>query len=131
MAEIDTRVSLGASLPIIVRAEYEGDHPIAGGRLFVKLPWQSGIRNATCIVQTASNCSMDLRSGHVRASFDLDPGGSVEIHGEVLALDDADSQQLSAMATGPLSLSEEDSIDNFDRVEILQSLFRNGFEAVP
>ena len=125
---IDTAVSTGANLPFAVRIEYQGDLPVEGVRLFVEMPWQSGIRNATCIVQAASNCSMDLRTGHVRASFDMAPGGNVEIRGEVLVLDATDSQRVSAMVTGPLALSEEDSIDNFARVDILQSLFANGFE---
>lgn len=128
VAAIDTRVSPGAIVPFAMRVEYEGDNPVEGVRLFAHLPWQSGIRNATCSEQGASSCSMDLRSGHVRASFDMAPGGSVEVRGEVLVLDAPDSLQVTAMVTGPLDLAEEDSIDNFDRIDISQSMFRDGFD---
>ena len=129
IATIATEVSQGAIVPFTLRAEYQGDHSIEDVRLFARLPWSSGIRNAICVEQATSNCRMDLRSGHVRASFDMASGGSVEIRGEILVLDAADSQRVEAMITGPLGLSEENSIDNFDRVEIFQSLFRNGFDA--
>ena len=110
-------------------AAYSGDNAIAGARLLGLLPWGSGLTNVTCSGQGVSNCIVKTGSGAVDASFDLAPGSQVEITGLVKALPWPDTQHsLHAMVWGPVGLSESDTLNNFARGAVTQSLFFNGFE---
>lgn len=113
-----------------VSVRYQGDAPIQGARLQVRLPWNSGVCGVVCTEISATNCLLDLRNGQVDATFDSASGGGVDIRGEIDVLVASEILALTAMVTGPLGLAESDSVDNFDEVPIRQSFFRNGFESV-
>lgn len=124
-----TKVAPGDRVSFVLRATYAGDAPIAGAHLAAMLPWSSGVADATCNVQSASQCVLDIASGNVSATFDVAPGGSIEIHGSVRVLDIEAIPLLSAMTYGPSGLAEQDTIDNFAGVTLAQSLFVDGFDA--
>ncbi|MBA8887217.1 hypothetical protein FHW12_001431 [Dokdonella fugitiva] len=124
-----TQVAPGDRVSFVLRATYTGDAPIAGAHLAAMLPWSSGVADATCVVQSASQCELDVASGNVNATFDVAPGGSIEVHGNVRVLDIPAIPLLSAMAYGPTGLAEQDTIDNFAGVMLAQSLFVDGFDA--
>jgi hypothetical protein len=129
---LDTdRMRVGADMPLTfhLRVTYTGDAPIAGVRLVANLPWASGITGTTCVVQSGGACSLDTRTGNVRATFDLAPGGTVDVSGSVRVLDaDRETPAITATTYGPIGLSESDTIDNFARVDLIQSLFVDGFD---
>lgn len=125
------RVAPGDAVAFEVTADYHGDASIEGAALIMRLPWSGGVRNVTCETIAAATCTLDLRDGQVNATIDMAAGAGVAIRGEIDVLPAGELLAATAMVTGPLGLAEADTLDNFARVEILQSLFRNGFEAVP
>ncbi|HEY6941717.1 PQQ-binding-like beta-propeller repeat protein [Dokdonella sp.] len=128
--EVDrAHVSPGDRVSFVLRATYTGDAPIAGAHLAAMPPWSSGVVDAVCTVDSASDCTVDTASGNVDATFDIAPGGSIEVRGSVLVLDIDAIPLLSAMAYGPSGLAEQDTIDNFAGVALAQSLFVDGFDA--
>ncbi|HEU4663749.1 MAG TPA: PQQ-binding-like beta-propeller repeat protein [Dokdonella sp.] len=128
--EVDrTHVAPGDRVSFVVRATYAGDAPIAGAHLAAMLPWSSGVADAVCTVDSASDCRVDTASGNLDATFDVAPGGSIEVRGSVRVLDRDGIPLLSAMAYGPSGLAEHDTIDNFAGVALAQSLFVDGFDA--
>ena len=125
------RAQVGAEMPLAfhLQVTYTGDTPISGVRLVANLPWASGITAATCALQSGSSCVLDTRSGNLRATFDLAPGGTADLAGNVRVLDDAaEKPAITAATYGPMGLSEVDTIDNFARADLLQSLFLDGFD---
>lgn len=125
------RTQVAADMPLAfhLHVTYAGDAPIAGARLVANLPWASGIAGATCAVQSGGDCTLDTRTGNVRATFDLAPGGTVDVSGSVRVLDaDGETPAMTATTYGPTGLSESDTIDNFARVDLIQSLFVDGFD---
>lgn len=130
---LDTdRTRVGTDMPLTFRLHvtYTGDAPIAGARLVANLPWASGITGATCAVQSGGDCALDMRTGNVRATFDLAPGGTVDVSGTVRVLDaDREKPAITATTYGPIGLAEADTLDNFARVDMVQSLFVDGFDA--
>lgn len=124
-----THVAPGDHVSFVLRATYTGDAPIEGAHLAAMLPWSSGVSDVVCVVQSASACTVDIASGNVDATFDIAPGGSIEVRGNVRVLDIEAIPLLSAMAYGPSGLAEQDTIDNFAGIVLAQSLFVDGFEA--
>lgn len=124
-----TRVGTDMPLTFHLHVTYTGDAPIAGARLVANLPWASGITGATCAVQSGGACSLDTRTGNVRATFDLAPDGAVDVSGTVRVLDAyGEKPAITATTYGPIGLAEADTIDNFARADMVQSLFVDGFE---
>ncbi|MEO7756008.1 MAG: hypothetical protein ABIS07_05485, partial [Dokdonella sp.] len=140
-ALLDTRVTAHGNLAVTLNVDqssvhasellgfhltaiYAGDVPLTGARLFALMPWQGGV-TATC---SGANCVLDTRTGNVDATFDIAPGGSVHITGQVRVLDQSVHPTMSARTWGPLRLSEQDIIDNFAQTTFTQSLFANGFD---
>lgn len=118
-------VQAGDTLGFHLTATYSGDLPISVAHLFALMPWQGGVTALNC---SGSNCVFDTRSGNVSATFDIAPGGSVDITGKVRVLDHAVYPQIYARTWGPLGLSEQDILDNFAHAAVTQSLFADGFE---
>jgi hypothetical protein len=125
------RVGPGDVVGFEVRASYQGDAAIEGAALLMRLPWGGGVRNVACETIAAAGCTLDLRGGQVNATIDMAPGAGIIIRGDVDVLAAGEALVATAMVTGPLGLAEADTLDNFARVEILQSLFRSGFEVAP
>lgn len=117
-------VQAGGRLGFHLTATYAGDALLTGAHVFALMPWQGGV-TATC---SGTNCVLDTRTGHVDATFDIAPGGSVDITGQVRVLDQSIYPALSVRTWGPLSLSEQNVLDNFAQVAVKQSLFANGFD---
>lgn len=123
------RASPGALLGFHVTAMYTGDQPISGAGLAALLPWRSGVSDLACATTSASNCVVDSRSGNVRAAFDVQPGGRVEITGRVRVLPVPDeTATFNARTWGPIGLAEPDTFNNFGQATVAQSLFADGFD---
>lgn len=118
----------GATTRFHIKATYTGDQPLVGAILHGSVPWQSGITGLNCAAQ-ASTCTIGNTSGNVNASFDIQPGGSIEVSGDVTVLDSTTIPTLSAMVSGPIGLSEQDTRNNFTSAVVTQSLFFDGFES--
>lgn len=122
-------VAPGDAVGFDVHVGYQGDNPIEDAGLLLRLPWGGGVRDVICETIGVASCTLDLRDGQINATVDLAPGGGVTVHGEIDVLAAGETLATTAMVTGPLGLAEIDTLDNFARIEILQSLFRSGFEA--
>ncbi|HEU4663748.1 MAG TPA: PQQ-binding-like beta-propeller repeat protein [Dokdonella sp.] len=118
--------AVGDSVGFHLRATYTGDASLQGVTVFAHMPWPSGVTAPTCATTAAGNCVVDVDSGDVRATFDVSPGGSIEISGSVLALGYPARPLLSAFVHGPTALAEPDLRNNFAAAET--SLFADGFD---
>jgi hypothetical protein len=109
---------------------YTGDTPLAGVHMNLYMPWASGVRNAHCEVHAASNCTFDVRDGHLLAVVDLTPGAVVDLTAEVLALPDGNATPvLSGAVFGPVGLDEPDTLNNLARIDAApDAIFANGFD---
>lgn len=126
---VDTSAgSPGQDVGFHMTVNYTGDQPITSAHLFGYLPWQGGISSVVCTPAGASNCSVDTRFGSVNATFDILPGGSLTIDGQARVIDGAETNYIGVGTYGPTSLSEPDTINNFARSKVIQSLFKNGFD---
>lgn len=126
----DESVHAGNWLGFTLTVQYSGEAPINGASLKAgTLPWQGALRNLDCITQNAGNCVLDDRSGNVHATFDIQPGGSVTISGEMRVLVNDEVSYFGGVVAGPVGLSESDTINNFARSTVVQSLFADGFES--
>ena len=125
-----THVVAGDRITFHLVVDYAGDAPITGANLFARLPWPSGLAGLSCSTQAASNCVVDGTSGNVRVSFDMLPGGEVDITGQLEVLgSDADLQPTPyGFVRGPTELNETSTLNNFATAPIAQSLFFDGFE---
>jgi outer membrane protein assembly factor BamB len=126
-AELVGSTSIGASVSMHVRVTYSGDQPLHGVTVRATMPWQSGIGAAACATSAASNCVLDTSSGAVFATFDIQPGGSIDITGQLKVLAGSTDPTLTATTYGPLGLSEPDTLDNFTRAEV--GVFADGFDS--
>ncbi len=123
------KVQPGKLLNFHFVATYTGDNPITGVTLRGYIPWGSGTTGVNCTTQGASNCIVDNASGNIHVSFDIQPGGLVDISGQIVVLESPDSPApFTAVVYGPAGLSEQDTINNFARTSIMQCLFCDGFE---
>jgi outer membrane protein assembly factor BamB len=109
-------------------ATYSGDQPIESVHLLGSMPWKGGVRALSCSTVSASDCVIDTRFGSVESSFDILPGGSVTIDGQVQMLDGYETNYLGVGIYGPTSLGESNTINNFARSKVIQSLFSSGFD---
>jgi hypothetical protein len=123
-----TAASPGQEVGFHMTVNYTGDQPVTSGHLFGYLPWQGGTRSIACTPVNASNCAVDTRFGSVNATFDILPGGSITIDGQVRVIDGTETNYIGVGAFGPTSLSELDTTNNFGRSKVIQSLFKNGFD---
>lgn len=124
----DDNPSAGGSLGFHLTVSYSGDQALVGAHLIASLPGHGSAGPLDCSVMSAGNCVTDARFGGINASFDIQPGGSVTISGELLDLESAEQGWIGVGTYGPTSLSEPDTINNLARAAVIQSLFRDGFE---
>ena len=63
-------------------------------------------------------------------SIDLSPGAVVDVTGQVLVLDAgySEASTVSAVAFGPIGLSETDTVNNLARQVVSQGVFADGFD---
>jgi hypothetical protein len=95
---------------------YSGDKPITSVSLRGHLPWQGGTRMLQCIARDAGNCVVDTRFNSVNASFDIQPGGSISVVGELRRVDGEGLPPYFGVGTfGPIGLGETDTANNFAR----------------
>lgn len=119
----------GDTVNFHLTAKYSGDAPITGARLIADFPWFSRASELTCQTHSASNCAFDQRATTVAASFNVQPGGSVDITGKIEDTgDDQYSKSPSALVVGPVGLSEMNTADNSARANLDQTIFADGFE---
>jgi len=123
-----SKVKTGDTVGFHFIATYSGDAPISGAHLRGYLPWVGGISAVNCVAQKASNCVIDTRSGNIQASFDIKPGGKIDISGQVRALIGSDNPFVEGFVYGPTGLMEQDTINNFARTGLVESIFFGGFE---
>jgi outer membrane protein assembly factor BamB len=110
-----------------VVASYNGSAPISGAHVIADLSGIGMPSGMTCSTQSAANCVLDTRSGVVNATFDIQPGGQVDITGQVSASLASGSLLLPALVYGPTGLSELDTLDNFTTLSMTDEIFSNGF----
>jgi len=122
-------VTPGALLTFHLHASYTGNQPVDGVSLLGLLPWNSGLDDVACSGTGVSNCVTDIRSGNLRATFDVAANAQVEISGVVKVIPwPNDTPMLRVMARGPVGLRESNTLNNFSTMQLTQSLFRDGFE---
>ena len=128
--EADTPVvTSGALLTFHLQASYTGDQALNGVSLLGLLPWDSGLDDVACSGTGVSNCVIDIRSGDLRATFDMAANAQVDISGVVKVIAwPNDTPRLRVMARGPVGLRESNTLNNFSITQLTQSLFRDGFE---
>jgi hypothetical protein len=122
------KASPGQQVGFHLMVNYSGDAPVSGARLIADFPWTGHAQGVICGTTGASNCVLDPRSDTIVATFDIQPGGRVDITGWIHDTDVADPAQLSAIVVGPIGLNELVTADNAARATVDQSLFFDGFE---
>ncbi len=121
-------ISAGQVLTFHFIATYTGDAPIAGAHLLADLPWPGHATALSCAVQGASNCVLDARSDTVRATFDMQPGGRVDVSGQIVATSGTGTPMLQGVVYGPTGLNEPNTINNFGYRFLNDIIFANGFQ---
>lgn len=144
MALIDTTVTATGNLSIHVTtdhavahpgdtvgfhivAAYSGSAPIVGAHVIADLSGLGIPYGLTCATQAATNCALDSSLDQVTASFDIQPGGQIEISGQVSVSQAPGNLMLPAIVYGPTGLSEQDTLDNFATLSMTDEIFANGF----
>lgn len=118
---------IGDSIGFRLHVTYTGDAALQGATVFAHMPWASGVTTPACTTHVAGNCVVEVGSGDVRATFDISPGGSVDLSGRVRVLGYPARPLLSAYVHGSTALGESDMRNNFATAET--SVFLDGFEA--
>ena len=144
MALIDTTVTATGNLSIHVTADqavahpgdnigfhlvaaYSGGAPIAGAHVIADLSGLGIPSGLTCATQGASNCALKSSLSQVTASFDIQPGGQIDISGQISVSQAPGYLLLPALVYGPTGLSEQDTLDNFAKLSMTDEIFANGF----
>jgi hypothetical protein len=127
----EPRVAAGQHLGFHLIATWEGDAPLAGVSMRGSVRWPSGATDLSCGGIGVSNCVLDATGDAVYATFDIAPGGRVDVAGKILVLDSSSgdgSRSFGVRVAGPAGLDESDTIDNFARASTQQVLFADGFD---
>lgn len=125
----DAHVNEDGTLGFRATVSFHGDAPLSGATLLVSLPLHDGKALATCSVIDASHCVVDDRYNNLVVTFDVQPGGSIELSGQIDDLRGPERTWVAVGTHGPTSLDESDTTNNFARIQVDRSLFRNGFES--
>lgn len=72
-----TQLQPGENVAFHLNVHYASGASHTGIRLSAQMPWQSGIELAAC---SATSCVIDTTIGDLDATFDIAPGGHVDIH---------------------------------------------------
>jgi len=118
----------GQPVAFHVTVNYSGDAPISGARVLVDFPWLGKATGVSCNTTSASNCVLDQRAATLLASFDMQPGGRIDLTGSIVALSGGSNVPLAALVVGPTALNELDPSNNSAWTTVEASIFRNGFE---
>jgi len=121
-------VKAGDVVGFHLRVNYSGDAAVTGARLIADFPWPGKASGVVCTTQSASNCSFDPRAGTLLATFDIQPGGQVDVTGSIVAIANASTAPFSAIVVGPTALNELNPVDNSSWATVEASIFRDGFE---
>jgi hypothetical protein len=122
-------VAPGDTLGFLATISYQGDAPVDGAAFDLYSPWPGGLVDLDCTVVSASDCTLDARTGNLHATFDLLPGAVVSISGRMKVLADTEEiSMLTAVAYGPVGLAEPDTRNNFAGSVANDRLFADGFE---
>ena len=109
-------------------ATYTGDNPVSGVHLIGVLPSTGHVTGLSCATQAASNCVIEDSRDGIQVSFDMQPGGRIDVSGQIVVSTNLDTAVLNAMIYGPISLNESNTVNNFARAAIREIIFANGFE---
>ena len=124
-----SEVMPGQETAFHLTVDYTGDQPVAGVTLTARLGWSSDPTQVVCTPQGGSNCIVHTEAGGVRASFDIQPGGHVDITAHIRVLESTNETPTFRMAVqGPSGLNETETRNNFSSLTIAQSLFIGGFD---
>ena len=119
----------GQLLGFHATVSYDGDAPITGVGVIVVSPWKTRAQGITCAAFSADNCTTREKGADLYVSFDIAPGGQVDISGKFPALDARYGETLVALAVGPTALVESDMANNFSDAQVAsETIFANGFE---
>lgn len=124
----DNHAVIGGSLGFGLTVNYAGDLPLSGAHLIASLPEHGSSSALVCSVAGAGNCVVEDRFGGIDARFDIQPGGWITITGQLHGLAGDETSWLGLGTYGPTSLSEPDTVNNFVRSTVVQSLFKSGFD---
>jgi hypothetical protein len=129
VSTVPPKAMSGTSVTFHITTTYTGDASVSGALLRAQMPWPTGISNLSCMTTAAQDCVLDAKAGNLHATFDIQPGGQVDIYGDVTYIDmGADTAAIDAVVYGPVGLLEQNTVNNFARSTTLESLFFNGFE---
>ena len=130
VATTDNEVAAGEYLAFTLTVNYSGDQPIDGVSVNAgTYIWQGGLSDMICSTQNASNCTLDSRSGTIDATFDIQPGGTVEISGRVRIIQNFELNYFGGVVAGPIGLNESNTINNFWRTTLVPGIFANDFDS--
>ena len=118
----------GDAVAFHLTVDYSGDAPISGARLIADFPWLGKASRVVCSTHSASNCVLDQRAGTLLASFDMQPGGRIDVTGSIVAVGGGSTAPLSGLVVGPTALNELNPTNNSSWVTVESSIFRDGFE---
>jgi hypothetical protein len=144
MALLDTTVTTTGNLSIHVTSDhavahpadvisfhivvsYDGSAPISGAHVIADMSGLGIPSGLACTTQAASNCTPSSSLGQLSASFDIQPGGQIDISGQVSVSLAPGNLLLPALVYGPTGLSEQDTLDNFATLSMTDEIFSNGF----
>jgi hypothetical protein len=119
---------LGDTVGFHVVVKYSGNNPLTGAHAIVDLYQAGDLSNLSCVTQGASNCVLDSRFGGLAtATFDIQPGGQIEIAGQLHVTSASATLMAKSIAYGPVGLSEQDTLNNFSPIEFGDEIFKDGF----
>jgi hypothetical protein len=120
-------VQPGGTTNFHIIANYTGDNAIFDAHLISDF-YNVGVpASLTCSTRDASNCTLVNRNGVISASFDIQPGGQVEVVGQALITGVSTTVRLQSIAYGPVGLSEQNTLNNFSQIQIGDKIFSDGF----
>jgi len=120
--------SPGQRVGFLLTVTYSGDAPATGVRLIADFPWTGHASELVCVAPLAANCVIDGSAGTLVASFDMQPGATINVVGSMRADVEGRRLPVSALVVGPTALSELDISDNSAWLTVEPAIFINGFE---
>lgn len=110
-----------------VVATYSGNGPITGAHIIADPSGLGLPTGLACASQSAANCAVSSPLGIVNASFDIQPGGQVDISGQITVSKAPGQLILPALVYGPIGLGEHDTLNNFYALSLADEIFADGF----
>lgn len=120
-------VVAGKMINFHIYATYTGDVAIDGAMVVAYVPW-AGAQDVACSTSSGRNCTLDVRSGNIRAVTDLMPNETIDVSGSIRVLAGPETNVMAAYVVGPIGLSEANTLNNLTQAKLIESLFADGFE---